>query len=349
MADQPKKKRALVALVLIVLIAGGGTAYWFSSRSKGEQPVAFHGNVDIRDVTLAFRINGRVADVLKQEGDHVKQGEVIARLDASPYKLAVAQAKKTVGVAKAHLKLLEAGSRREDIAQARALLKERRAAKIHAEDNLRRIAPLVDAGAATKQDLVAARSGAEQARAAVNAAQAVVAKQVHGPRVEDLAIAQAQVEQAEAAVDAAELNLKDTELVAASDGVVVTRAIEPGTIVGPGSPVLVVAVTDPIWIRAYANEAQLALISPGTEVSVHTDARAGQPYRGQVGYVATQAEFTPKNVETEELRTSLVYRFRVIVTEHDDGLRQGMPVTIRLGRSGGTPEAPHGEAKNEHP
>lgn len=346
MADQPKKKRAVVALVLLALVAGGGTFYWRSSNSQADQPAQFHGNVDIRDVTLAFRVNGRVDEVLKQEGDHVKKGEVIARLDPAPYKLAVAQAKKAVEVAKANLKLMEAGARREDIAQARALLKERKAARIRAEDNLKRIEPLVDAGAATNQDLVAAKSGAEQARAAVSAAQAVVAKTERGPRVVELAVAQAQVEQAESAVDSAELNLKDTELLASSDGVVVTRAIEPGAIVGPGSPVLVVAVTDPVWIRAYANEAQLAAIAPGTAVSVYTDARPGEPYVGQVGYVASQAEFTPKNVETEELRTSLVYRFRVIVTKHDEGLRQGMPVTIRLGVSP-DPGAPRGEAKND--
>ena len=118
MADQPKKKRAVVALVLIVLLAGGGTTYWFTSESEAETPQVFHGNVDIRDVTLAFRVNGRVDAVLKQEGDHVKKGEVIARLDPAPYELAVARAKKAVGVAKAQLKLLEAGARREDIAQA---------------------------------------------------------------------------------------------------------------------------------------------------------------------------------------------------------------------------------------
>ncbi|MGE0322924.1 MAG: efflux RND transporter periplasmic adaptor subunit [Polyangiaceae bacterium] len=348
MAEQSKKKRAVVVVVLIALV-GGGAFYWRSSKTHAAEPATFHGNVDIRDVTLAFRVNGRVDAVLKQEGDHVKKGEVIARLDPAPYKLAVAQAKKAVEVAKANLKLMEAGARSEDIAQARALLKERKAARIRAEDQLKRLEPLVDAGAATNQDLVAAKSGAEQARAAVSAAQAVVTKTVRGPRVVELAVAQAQVEQAESAVDGAELNLKDTELLAASDGVIVTRAIEPGAIVGPGSPVLVVAVTDPVWIRAYANEAQLAMISPGTPVSVYTDARPGEPYTGQVGYVASQAEFTPKNVETEELRTSLVYRFRVIVEKHDNGLRQGMPVTIRLGSSAKPNPAPRGEAKNEQP
>lgn len=333
-AQPSKLKRLAMVLVVVGGLVGGGV-YWFKYRAPPAQQVTFYGNVDIRDVTLAFRVGGRVEGVLKHEGDQVKAGEVIAKLDQAPFRLAVAQAQAAVGVAEAQLKLVKAGSRPEDMRQARALLAERKAAQLRANDSLNRVEQLVDGGAATKQTLVEAQSGAAQAHAAVSAAKAVVAKTINGARAEDLAVAQALVEQAEAGLASAKLALADTELRAETQGVLVTRAIEPGSMVGPGSPALVVAVTDPVWIRGYASETAIAEIPPGTQVSVYTDARGNQPYVGQVGYVSAQAEFTPKNVETEKLRSSLVYRFRVIVTEHDGGLRQGMPVTIKLRAGGG--------------
>lgn len=333
MAEPSKRKRIAVVVVLAITVAAGAT-YWRSRPAEEAPNTTFYGNVDIRDVTLAFRVGGRVAEVLKKEGDVVAVGDVLAKLDSAPYQLAVDQAQAAVDVARAHLKLVEAGSRPEDIRQARALLAERKAARSRARDNLVRTSHLAEVGVATQQSLVDARTGAEQASASVKAAEAAAAKQINGPRAEDLAIARASVTQAETALATAKLALADTELEAKSAGVVVTRAIEPGAMVGAGSPALVVALSDPVWIRAFAGEAALAEIAPGTHVAVYTDARPTEPYEGQVGYVAAQAEFTPKNVETEELRTSLVYRFRVIVSEHDGGLRQGMPCTIQLTTTG---------------
>lgn len=332
---QPSKLKRVAVVLVVVAVAVAGFKYWKSRGASETQQTTFYGNVDIRDVSLAFRVGGRVESVLKQEGDAVAAGEVIARLDQAPFKLAVAQAQAAVDVAQAQLKLVQAGSRPEDVRQARALLAERKAAQLRAKDSLNRVERLVDGGAATKQALVEAQSGAAQARASVSAAKAVVAKQINGARGEDLAVAQALVAQAEAGLASAKLALADTELRAKTQGVLVTRAIEPGSMVGAGTPALIVAVTDPVWIRGYASETALAELPPGTQVSVYTDARGDRAYSGQVGYVSTQAEFTPKNVETAELRTSLVYRFRVIVTQHDGGLRQGMPVTIKLGAGGG--------------
>lgn len=272
------------------------------------------------------------------EGERVAEGDVLARLEAAPYRLAVEQARAAVEVSRARLARTQAGFRREDIAEARALLAQRKAALARAGDAYARLERLHASGAVSAQDFENARATRDEARAGADAAAATVSRLVSGTRAEDIAVARAELAQAEAALAVAELQLVDTEVKAPSAGVVVTRAVEPGTIVAAGTPALVVAFEDPVWIRAFVGERDLGIVAPGTLVDVFTDSRPGIPYRGRIGYVATQAEFTPKSVETEELRTSLVYRFRAIVEVHDGGLRQGMPVTIRV-VPGSTPTA----------
>lgn len=321
-------------VILSILLGGGYYAYRSVEAKKPAEKDTYYGNVDIRDVTLAFRVPGRVEKVLVTEGDHVKAGQALASLDRVPFELTLAQARAAAEVARAQLKNVEAGARREDISQARAVLKERQAAQARANDTYERVKRLEAAGVTTTQELVDAKAAAEQTHASVAASQATVRKLVNGARSEEIVIAHAQAAQAEAAVAVAELNLRDTELKAETAGVVVTRVIEPGTMVQAASPALVVAFEDPVWVRGFAPEKDLARLKPGNKVRVYTDARPERPYTGQIGYVSPQAEFTPKNVETEELRSSLVYRFRVVVSDHDGGLRQGMPVTIRAGAAG---------------
>ncbi|MDN6682449.1 MAG: efflux RND transporter periplasmic adaptor subunit, partial [Enterobacterales bacterium] len=155
-----------------------------------------------------------------------------------------------------------------------------------------------------------------------------------GNRPQEIEQAQAALAQAQAAADQAELNLKDTQLFAPSTGTVLTRAVEPGTMLASGSTVFSVSLTRPVWIRAYVSEENLSRAIPGTEIEIYTDGRPDKPYHGKIGFVSPTAEFTPKSVETPELRTALVYRLRVIVTDADDSLRQGMPVTLRFNDNG---------------
>ena len=339
-APQRSAKSKLLGVAAVVLVVVGGGIYAQRARPAVDAPPTFAGNVDIRDVTLAFRVGGRVAAVLKKEGDRVQAGEVLARLDPAPYRAALLQSAAAVEVAQAQLRRIRAGSRQEDLSEVRAMLAEREAARLRAEDNFARAERLRQREAVAAQTLDDARAARDQGRAAARAAAAAADRVQHGARAEDIAITRAQLAQAEAAMATAELSLADTELKAPTAGVVVTRVIEPGAVVGIGAPTLVIALDDPVWIRAFASERELARLAPGTAVEVYTDARPGQPYHGQVGYVSAQSEFTPKNVETAELRTSLVYRFRVIVDKHDGGLRQGMPVTVRLASPAGA--AAHG-------
>ena len=140
----------------------------------------------------------------------------------------------------------------------------------------------------------------------------------------------ANLKEAEAALGVAQTNLQDTELYAPSDGTILTRIREPGTVVREADPIYTLSLVSPVWVRAYVSEPQLGLIHPGMRATVYTDTPGGNVYRGHIGFISPVAEFTPKTVETTQLRTDLVYRLRVIVDNPDHGLRQGMPVTVKL-------------------
>jgi HlyD family secretion protein len=140
----------------------------------------------------------------------------------------------------------------------------------------------------------------------------------------------ANLNEAIAELGIAQTNLQDTELYAPSDGVLLTRIREPGTVVREADPIYTLSLIDPVWIRTFVSEPQLGLIYPGMPAEIYTDTPGGHPYKGHIGFISPVAEFTPKTVETTQLRTDLVYRLRVIADNPDQGLRQGMPVTVKL-------------------
>jgi len=151
-----------------------------------------------------------------------------------------------------------------------------------------------------------------------------------GYRKEEIAEADGQLGQAQANLETARLALRDAQLFAPSDGVILTRAVEKGSMVQAGTPGFSLTLTSPVWARAYVNETQLGSFNSGTRVALRTDLHPDKPYHGVVGYVSPTAEFTPKTVETADLRTSLIYRMRIVVEDPDAQLRQGMPVTVSL-------------------
>lgn len=321
-------KRILVPLVLVALVAAGWLVWKTRSADTAAHPV-FYGNVDIREVNLGFRVGGRVQAVLKDEGDPVAAGETVARLDDEPYRHSTAAAEAQVASAAARLDELKNGSRPEEIAQARATLASADAALANAKLVYDRQRELLASRTVSRQAFDDAEAAHRETVARHAAAQASLDLLLAGTRAEQIAQAAAALRSAEAALATARTQLADTALVAPEPGVVLTRAVEPGAIVQAGSTALSVSLRSPVWIRAYAPEPALGLVHPGREVLVYTDSRP-EPYHGKIGDVSPRAEFTPKSVETATLRTSLVYRFRVVVRDADDGLRQGMPVTMKL-------------------
>ncbi|WJD47949.1 MULTISPECIES: secretion protein HlyD [unclassified Enterobacter] len=320
------KKPVIIALAMVAVLAviGAGTL-WYQSRQ--DQPLTLYGNVDIRTVNLSFRVGGRLQTLNVDEGDRLKAGQTLGVLDRAPYENALLQAKANVSTAQAKYDLTIAGYRDEEIAQAVAAVNQARAAYDYAQNFYQRQQGLWKSRVISANDLENARSSRDQAQASLKSAQDKLSQFRAGNRPQEIAQAKAGLEQAQAQLAQAELDLHDTTLVAPSDGTVLTRAVEPGSMLNAGSTVLTLSLTRPVWVRAYINEQSLGEARPGREILLYTDSRPDKPYHGKIGFVSPTAEFTPKTVETPDLRTDLVYRLRIIVTDADDNLRQGMPIT----------------------
>ncbi|MBV7403803.1 secretion protein HlyD [Enterobacter sp. ENT03] len=320
------KKQVIIALAMVVVLAiiGAGTL-WYQSRQ--DQPLTLYGNVDIRTVNLSFRVGGRLQALNVDEGDQLKAGQTLGVLDRAPYENALLQAKANVSTAQAKYDLTIAGYRDEEIAQAVAAVNQARAAYDYAQNFYQRQQGLWKTRVISANDLENARSSRDQAQASLKSAQDKLNQFRAGNRPQEIAQAKAGLEQAQAQLAQAQLDLHDTTLVAPSDGTVLTRAVEPGSMLNAGSTVLTLSLTRPVWVRAYINEQSLSEARPGREILLYTDGRPDKPYHGKIGFVSPTAEFTPKTVETPDLRTDLVYRLRIIVTDADDNLRQGMPIT----------------------
>jgi HlyD family secretion protein len=321
------------AIFIPILLVGAAATYLVYRRGTGEErQTTLYGNVDIREASLAFRVTGRVASLQVDEGAQVKEGDVLATLDLEPLQNALHGAEATVAALTARNAMLHRGYRSEDLEQAKARLLAARAVLADTEREFARQATLLPEGVTTQRALDAARSARDQAAAQVQVAGQQVQQMSTGFRKEELAESDAQLRQAQAQLAAAQLGVRDATLVAPSDGIILTRAIEKGNMVQAGAPAFSLSLTSPVRVIAYVSEPMLGRFSPGTQVRLETDGRPGQPYRGRVGFVSPTAEFTPKTVETPDLRTSLVYRLRIVVEDADSQLRQGMPVTVRLVR-----------------
>jgi HlyD family secretion protein len=327
-------RRAIRILLALAVVAGiAGFAYWFywlRPEETRNARLVLYGNVDIRQVDLGFRVAGRIAEMRFEEGDVVTAGQVMAVLDKRPFEDDVRLAEADVAAQTATLEKYEAGSRPAEIAQARALVAERKATLDNAVLVLKRQEELVKRGNVSQQAYDNALAQKNEAQAQLQSARAALELAVEGFRKEDIAAARANLQMAEARLASAETNLADTAIAAPADGVILTRIQEPGAIVAAGAPVYTLSLRNPVWVRAYVREPDLGRVHPGMRALVTTDTAPQHPYHGHIGFISPVAEFTPKTVETTALRTDLVYRLRVIVDDPDESLRQGMPVTVTL-------------------
>jgi len=318
-----------------VLLAALGGVWWLADGHQGPKAIVLYGNVDLRQADLPFNASERVTEVLVQEGDHVKLGQVMARLDPTRIAPQVAKAEADVAAAQQVVNRLHAGSRPEEIAQGRAnvLSAEADAANARRQyDRLVELARSSSGRAVSRQDLDSARAAVDVADAKRAVNRKALDLQVAGPRKEDIAQAEAQLKADEAQLALLRRQLADMELHAPLDGVVRSRLIEPGEIVSPQKAAFTLAITNPKWIRAYIAEPDLGSVREGLAASVTTDAFPSRAFDGWVGFISPMAEFTPKTVQTEELRSSLVYEIRVFVKDPADQLRLGMPATVHLGQ-----------------
>lgn len=323
-----KKLIAIVAAGALAGTAIATNAFGLLGDGRDGQ-LTLYGNVDIREVDMGFRVGGRIAAIDVEEGDKVEAGQLLALLDPAQLDSRLGEADAMIAQSRAQLAQLQNGSRSQDIGQARARVEAAQVALRKAQQDVDRRQPLVEPGAISRDVWQATVAQRDQAQAALNEAQQALSKLDVGARPEEIQAAQAQLRGAMAARGTLAVDRGDTALRSATAGTVVTRAQEPGAIVQPGATVLTLSIDRPMRVRAYVAESDLSRVAPGMKVEVTADGN-DKTYRGTVGYISPRAEFTPKTVQTEDLRTDLVYRLRINVSDPDDRLRQGQPVTVRV-------------------
>ncbi len=324
--------RKTFLLLPVLLIASAGVYWWLQEKNgaEAENSLTLYGNVDIREVRLAFNGSERIEEIRVQEGDRVKKGELLARLHVARLQAAVDEAEAMTAAQQQVLATLEAGSRPEEIRKAQADMEAARAKAQAAQDTFKRRQRLSERKLASPEEAEEAKAAAEAAAAQVKAAKAALDLVLAGPRQEEIAQARARLQAQKAGLALARVRLADAALVAPVDGIVRDRILEPGDMVSPQTPVLTLALIDPVWVRAYLPEPALGRITLGANATIHTDSYPGKSYEGWVGFISPSAEFTPKSVHTPELRTRLVYSVRVFACNPQGELRLGMPVTVTI-------------------
>ena len=324
-----KSKIRLLIIVFIVLAAGGG-AWWYFHRPATDGVLTLYGNLDFRYASVPFNGNERIAEVLAEEGMVVKKGQLLARLDTNRLLPQLAQSEAAVETQKAVLERLLNGSRKEEIAQAKANLESAKADAVNASAQYKRHKVLGPIAAVSQQDIDQAKAAAEVAVAKVDVAQNALNLTVIGPRSEDIAEAKAQLRNYESQLALVRQQVADAELHAPFDAVVQSRLMEPGEMASPTKPVFSLATIGTKWVRAYIPEPKLSHVHNGSQAEILVDSMPHHSLEGWVGFISSVAEFTPETVQTEDLRANLVYEIRVFVKDADNILRLGMPATVKI-------------------
>jgi HlyD family secretion protein len=321
------RRKIIVALALIA--AGSvGAWLWTTYSSSTDGPLVLQGNVEVRQVNLAFKVAGRIATLAVDEGATVIAGQKLASLEKVYFEDTLRQVRAQREQAAANLTKMEAGNRPEEIAQAEANVIYREALLLNAQQTRDRADALLKTASGTQKTYDDAIAGQRQADAQLNSARQALRLMKAGFRQEDIEAARGQLAEKDAAVLVAKRQVTDADLIAPSPGIVLSRVRESGAIVNAGETVFVLSLNSPVWVRSYVSEPDLGRIRPGMEVELRSDTPGAKLIKGRIGFISTSAEFTPKTVETRELRTALVYRVRILADDPDGMLRQGMPMTV---------------------
>lgn len=323
-------KHHIAAMVLLVasgcLIAG----FYLRREAPPTTQLTLYGNIDIRQVELSFREPERIAQILVQEGERVKAGQLLATQVLTGYQYQVELVAARLEAQRHQLDKLLHGSRPQEIGIARNDVKAAEASVTLAQKELQRLKTLAIKKLASPQSVDKAKAAYDSATENLQALKEQYALAKIGPRAEDIQAARAQLKAEQASLQLAQKSLQDAHLLAPSDAVVQNRILEPGDMANAQTPVLTLALHNPLWARTYVEERDLGKLRHGMPALVSSDSFPSKQYKGWIGYISPTAEFTPKAVETTELRTSLVYQLRVYVCNPQDQLRLGMPVTVSI-------------------
>lgn len=331
------KKSVILTILVVLIIALAFVAYWYWNKDKSsEQELTLYGNVDIRQVSLAFEQAGRIQRLNVQEGDQVHQGQILAELNTDALDIQKQQAQAQLNVQKQAVIAQQVGTRPEQITKAQAQLASAQAQLEKATKDVQRLQSLSNSTAGqamSQQELDFARASQKTAAATVKEQQANLVLLEKGARAEDRAATKAQFDVSQANLNLIEYQLSQSVLRSPVNAVVRARLQEVGDMTTAQKVVYTLALTDPKWVRVYANEQQLGLIKMGNQAQIFRDSQPNQPISGKIGYISSVAEFTPKTVQTEDIRTTLVYEVRVYVNDPHDQLKMGQPVTVKIAKT----------------
>ncbi len=325
-------KRKLIILVVIAGLIAGGVALYVKLSNQGldKGVLLLSGNIEVTEVDVGFEIPGRVMELQKEEGDVVEEGETLASLDSAELETLVAQRKAALEEAGVKLRELRRGARPQEIDEARARLKQAAAELEKAKKDFDRADLLYSNGAISAQQMDAARRALEVADARYTEYVKRLSLVEEGPRKEEIEAQESRVRQARAALDAAGEKLKDSVISASVSGVILRKNVEAGETVSTGMPVYTIGDIEKPWVKVYVKEDKLGLVKLGQRANVTVDSYPRKIYKGTVTYISSEAEFTPKNVQTQEERVKLVFGMKVSVENPEGELKPGMPADVRI-------------------
>jgi membrane fusion protein YbhG len=332
------KKRVIFALLLVVVVA---TVLFLRRAPEQEREgvLRISGNVELTEVQVSFKVPGRVLERVVDEGQMVQRGAVVARLEDAELKDQVVLAQADAAAAAATLAELEAGSRREEVAQGEALLARAEAEATRVEADYQRQEALYAREVIPRRELEAGRAARDQGRASVRERREALQLLRKGARRERVDEARARHAAALARLSTAKERSGYATLTAPITGVVLSKAVEPGEQVAAGTPVVTLGDMEQCWLKGYIPETELGRVKLGQRARVTTDSHPGRYFEGKVSFISSEAEFTPKSVQTEKERVKLVYRIKVTLANPGMELKPGMPADAEI-EVGGTQPAP---------
>ncbi len=325
-------KRPVPVLILLAAVIGAAIYFYprLSRKSEPDNQLTLSGNIEAHESLVSFKVPGRIVDLPVEEGQWVEAGALLARLDDADYKQKLRIDEANVGVRESNLALTLAGTRLQEVKASQQNMLDAQADLRQKKLDYDRAQRLFSKDEVSAQDRDLAETAAKRAEAAFEATQQRYNEAVEGSRKEDIAIARANLGAADANLGLSRVNLDYTKLKAPSAGVITVREAELGEVVVPGTPVVTLADLDHIWLRAYIAETDLGRIRWGQDATVTTDTYPDKQYRGRISFISSNAEFTPKSVQTYKERVTLVYRIKIDIENPNHELKPGMPADAHV-------------------
>jgi HlyD family secretion protein len=324
-----KKKRLIIVGIIIVIIIAVLLINYFRNK-KDDGALSLSGNVEVTETNIGFKLPGRVMELTVDEGQQVNAGQLIARIDNAELASVVMQYKASLQEAMTRLAELRAGSRVQEIERARASVSALTADLDKAKKDYERADILYKNGAVSASQFEAAQNAYNTRAAQLKSAQETLSLVKEGPRKEDIKAAEHRVQQVKAMLNASEERLKDTVLFAPISGVILRKNVELGETLSSGTPAFTIGDLENPWVKVYVKENRLGQVKLGQKADAKIDSFMGKIYEGTVTFISSEAEFTPKNVQTEEERVKLVFGVKVKVKNENGELKPGMPADVRI-------------------